>query len=206
MKKGSSLFAKRRPQRGSKSDRPRRDAAAQPRTRRSAVSLRRDVGTGDHELVHPRCTRERDEDLQEVHQMVDAGEIDVAIDELRWLLTGCHDYIDAHQILGELSLADGDVRLARAHFGYAYDLGLRAMPDQDWRGTLPFRLSANRGFLMAAKGLALCLHNLGEADRAREVADRLIAFDPSDPLRVGAWLAQLSRETSEPAGDDAMQP
>jgi len=206
MKKDSFLSAKRRSQRDSKSDRPQRASSAPSRGRRSAVALRRDARTGEHELVHPRCARERAEDLQEVHQMVDAGEIDVAIDELRWLLTDCHDYIDAHQLLGELSLAGGDVRLARAHFGFAYDLGRQALPAEDWRGTLPFRLSANRGFLMAAKGLALCLHELGQNDLARDVAERLIAFDPSDPLRSAAWLARLSTESHQPGGSDNSQP
>jgi tetratricopeptide (TPR) repeat protein len=188
------LCAKRHSQRGSKPDRARTGPSAPSRGRKSAIALRREARSGDYELVHPHCVRERNEDLQEVHQMVDAGEIDVAIDELRWLLSDCHDFIDAHQLLGELSLADGDVQLARAHFGYAYDLGLKALPAEDWSGRLPFRMPANRGFLMAAKSLALCLSQLGQSDRARAVTERLIAIDPSDPLHAKQWLAQLPAE------------
>ena len=122
--------------------------------------------------------------------MIDAGELDVAIDELRWLLNGCPEFVEAHQLLGELALAEGDTRLARGHFGYAYDLGFAALPADDWPGTLPFRHPGNRAFLTAAKGLALCLYQLAEPGRAREIAERLVAFDPSDPLRVRAWLTQ----------------
>ena len=153
--------------------------------------MRRAGTAGDHELVHPRFALERADDLDEVQQMIEAGEIDIAIDELRWLLTDCHDFLDAHQLLGELHLADGDLQLARAHFGYAYDIGLAALPSADWRGTLPFRLPANRGFLTGAKGLAFCFQELGQADRARAVAEHLLALDPSDPLRVREWLARV---------------
>ncbi|HEY4313856.1 MAG TPA: hypothetical protein VGN12_30740 [Pirellulales bacterium] len=149
---------------------------------------------GEYELVHPPAARARAEDLEEVHQMIDADEIEIAVDELRWLLTGCTDFLEAHQLLGELALADGDARLARAHFGYAFDIGLGALPSDDWSGKLPFRLPGNRSFLTAAKGLAHCLNEIGQPDRGRAVALRLLRFDPSDPLRVTAWIAQLPPE------------
>ena len=159
--------------------------------RRSTVSVRSTERTGEFELVPPACALERAEDLEEVHQMIDAGENDIAVDELRWLLNDCPDLLEAHQLLGELALVDGDVRLARAHFGYAFDIGLKALPQERWRGTLPFRLPANRSFLTAIKGLAHCLNEIGEANSAREVGRQLMAFDPSDPLRVASWLATL---------------
>ncbi len=159
--------------------------------RGSSLKLRPADQAWEFELVHPPCAIERADDLEEVHQMIDAGEADVAIDELRWLLSGCADFVEAHQLLGELALADGDAQLARAHFGYAFDIGLAALPSEAWKGALPFRLPGNRSFLTATKGLALCLHEIGQSDRAREVGKRLLAFDPSDPLRVAAWLAQL---------------
>lgn len=161
--------------------------------RASSVKLRRTERPYEFELVHPACARERADDLEEVHQMIDGGESEIAVDELRWLLSGCADFIEAHQLLGELALTDGDTRLARAHFGYAYDIGLKALPSEAWAGALPFRLPGNRSFLTAAKGLALCLLEIGEPARAREVGQRLLRFDPSDPLRVGPWLEQLPK-------------
>ena len=105
--------------RGKKSgNRPQR---SQPAGQRSATSLRvRRRPTGEYELVHPRCAVERADDLEEVRKMIDAGEVDVAVDELRWLLSGCSDFVDAHRLLGELALSENDLPLARAHFGYAY--------------------------------------------------------------------------------------
>ena len=43
------------------------------------------------ELVHPRCALERAEDIEEVDQMVENGEMEIAVDELRWLLGGCSE-------------------------------------------------------------------------------------------------------------------
>src|SRR5262245_42144351 len=75
------------------------------------------------ELVHPRCALARADDMDDVRQMVEHGETEIAVDELRWLLNGCSDFIDAHRLLGELALGAEDFPLARGHFGYAFRLG-----------------------------------------------------------------------------------
>ena len=56
--------------------------------------------------------------------MIEAGETEVARDELQWLLGGCTDLIDAHKTLGEIALVEHDLPLARGHFGYAYQIGV----------------------------------------------------------------------------------
>ncbi|HEY1601989.1 MAG TPA: hypothetical protein VGG64_20470 [Pirellulales bacterium] len=198
------MSAKRRPQHNSKTGRAHGPAPAPSRSARPTLSVRRTGNPGEYELIHPHCAEQRAEDLEEVHQMIDGGELDIAVDELRWLLNGCPECLEAHKLLGELALSEGDTRLARAHFGYAFDLGMQAVPVEGLRGTLPFSLPANRGFLTAAKGLALCLYELHERDRAREVAERLIAADPTDPLRARDWLSQWPSEDGErPAQDGA---
>ncbi len=111
--------------------------------------------------------------------MLDAGEIDVAVDELRWLLQGCRELLEAHRLLGEIALSADDVPLARAHFGRAYDLALDALPKGGLRGTLPCGRDANRAFFEAGKGLVECLVQLGETELADEVVKRLLALDPS---------------------------
>jgi hypothetical protein len=139
------------------------------------------------ELVHPRCARVRAEDMEEVEAMLAAGETEVARDELRWLLQGCSDFIAAHRLLGELAMEENDLPLARAHFGYAYQIGLRALPARGLPGPLPYDLPANRAFLESAKGLAWCLRQLGEGKLAQLVAENLLRWDPSDPLGVRGW-------------------
>jgi hypothetical protein len=136
------------------------------------------------ELVQPRCARDRHDDLEEVRKMVDAGEIDVAVDECRWLLQGCSDCLDAHRILGEIALGEHDLPLARGHFGYAYRLGVKALERAGARGPLPYRLKANQGFLEAAKGLAWCLKEMNKPELAAEVVETMLGCDPSDPLGV----------------------
>ena len=155
-------------------------AKEKPSTSRLAVSRAED---GSLELRHPRCARARAEDLQEVSQMIAAGENEIATDELRWLLADCHDFLAAHKLLGDLAIADNDIRLARGHFGYAYQIGLQAI-EQAGVKLLPFARPANQPFFEAGKGLAGCLLKLGQRGLAREVIRRLLELDPSDPSNV----------------------
>lgn len=164
------------------------------RRRRTTVRVRRRPGERGWELVHPRCVQERMEDLEEVQQMLAAGEVEIAIDELRWLLDGCGDFIAAHRLLGELALADGDLKLARGHFGYAYEIGLSALPPRGFEGPLPHRLAANQPLLESAKGLAWCLHELGKNKLARRVLVQLLLLDSTDPLGVRAWQSAWQGE------------
>lgn len=138
---------------------------------------------GSWKFQHPRCAQTRGDDLDEVLQMIAAGEMEIARDELRWLLADCHDFLAAHKLLGDVALADNDVRLARGHFGYAYQIGLQAI-DRAGAKTMPFRHAANQPFHEAGKGLAMCLLKLGKRGLARDVIRRLLELDPSDPLNV----------------------
>ena len=145
-------------------------------------------GEDAFELVHPPCAERRAEDLEEVRAMLKVGEVDLAIDELRWLLEGCGSFLEAHAMLGEIALADGDLALARGHFGRAYEIGREAIPEKGLAGPLPYARPANRAFFEAGKGLAQCLHQTGESRPAAEVVEQLLALDPSDPLELRELL------------------
>ena len=146
-------------------------------------------------LVHPRSVRDRSEDLEEVQAMIAAGEIDIAIDELRWLLAGCSEMISAHFLLGKLAVeADRDLPLARAHFGFGYELGLQALQREKMPSPLSAGHPANQPFYDAGRGLAWCLHALGKPRLALEVVVQLRACDPGDPLGLQAWIDQIKRE------------
>lgn len=127
--------------------------------------------------------------------MLDAGEDEIAKDELRWLLEGCSDFIEAHRLLGELAAAAGDTKLARAHFGYAFDLGVAAIPSKGLRGSLPYARPANQSFFEAAKGLAWALAELKAPERAAKVLDVMLQLDPSDPLGARAMREKLTPAT-----------
>ncbi len=142
------------------------------------------------ELVHPRCAVERAEDLEEVQKMLAAGELDVARDECRWLLDGCTDCLEAHRLLGEIALAEGDLPLARGHFGYAYRLGAQAIERSGGSGPWPFDLPSNRAFFESAAGLIRCLHELSKPEMADEVVSFVLGCDPNDPLRLGGCPGQ----------------
>jgi hypothetical protein len=102
-------------------------------------------------------------------------------------------------MLGELALAEGDFKLARGHFGYAYEIGLSAFPAGGLDGPLPYRLPANRALLEAGKGLAWSLHELAKVKLALRVVEQLLKCDPTDPLNVRPWQEAWSREAATTA-------
>ncbi len=142
-------------------------------------------------FVHPRCVRDRAEDLEEVQAMIDAGETDVAFDELRWLLSGCSEFIAAHALLGDLAQAAGDLPLARGHYGAGYQLGLQTLRRANLPKPLLYSQPANQPFFEAGRGLILSLEKLGKREMAEEVVRALVEFDPSDPLRLRAMFDEL---------------
>jgi hypothetical protein len=142
--------------------------------------------------VHPACVRERAEDLDEVREMIEAGEFDVATDELRWLLADCHDFIAAHALLGELALETAnDLPLARGHFGAGYQIGLQALRRAGMPKPLLYSQPANRPYFAAGRGLAGCLARLDKLDMAKEVVSKLVELDPSDPLKLRTMLDDI---------------
>ena len=136
------------------------------------------------EFVHPRCARRRRADMEEVEAMVEAGETEVARDELVWLLSECPDFLDAHVHLGLIALEEEDPKLARGHFGRAYELCLRALEAVESPQLLPYALDGNRPFYEAAKGLVHCLLDMGRQKVAKDVCKRIASLDPSDPLAI----------------------
>jgi hypothetical protein len=156
------------------------------------VGVERSRGGHGWTLVHPRCVRECAEDLDEVREMIAAGESDVAIEELRWLLETCSEFIEAHYLLGRLAVeAADDASLGRAHFGFGYQLGLRALERAGNPTPVPALHPANRPFYDAGRGLAWCLAELGKRDMALEVVERLSACDPADPLGIRPWIDEI---------------
>jgi len=140
------------------------------------------------EVVQPRCARKRREDIEEVEAMVEAGETEIARDELVWLLSECPDFLEAHVHLGLIALEEEDPKLARGHFGRAYELCLRAMEAAGNPRPLPYALAGNKPLHEAAKGLVHCLLETGKRSLAADVCRRLGPLDPTDPLGIARLL------------------
>ena len=162
------------------------------RSNKNSLSLERAQSGNAWVFSHPREVRECAEDLDEVREMIAAGETDVAVDELRWLLGMCHEMLAAHFLLGKIAVeANSDTALGRGHFGAGYQLGLQA-----WRRAgepTPVAAShpANRVFFDCGRGLVWCLHQLQLNDMAIEVVEQLLVLDPNDPLALKGWLDEL---------------
>lgn len=160
--------------------------------RAPAVTARR-LSSGDAwVLVHPGCARERAEDIDEVRAMIDGGELEVAAEELQWLLSGCPDFVQAHVLLGEIAIAlHNDLPLARGHFGVAYQLGEKAFAYSGAKGTAPANQPANWPWFAAARGLAWTLEKLGKPDTANQIVSAAMKWDPSDPLEIRNLMDEL---------------
>jgi len=168
--------------------RPSRKSHGSPR----GVSVERARSGQGWTLTHPACVRESAEDLEEVREMIAAGETDVAVDELRWLIKSCTDMIEAHFLLGKVAVeTGGDIALGRAHFGFGYQLGARALQRAGNPAPLPALHPANRPFFDAGRGLAWCLTELSKREMALEVVEHLLRCDPADPLNLRAWIEEI---------------
>ncbi|AMV38264.1 tetratricopeptide repeat protein [Planctomyces sp. SH-PL62] len=143
--------------------------------RQSPIGLRR-VDEGIYELVHPACVEETDLDYQEGLEIWKAGDPDEARDALRFALEGCPDNLWVHVALGDLALKEfRDPRLAQGHYGYAFELVHRTLPE-DLDGRLPRDRAPNRPFFDALQGLIACLQAIGEgreADALQKLLEKL---------------------------------
>jgi len=186
---------KRRDPRSNSGNRPPNGSRRRPPSNKTAIDVSRIAGGHGWMLVHPPCVRERSEDLEEVRKMLAAEEHDAARDELRWLLEGCSELIEAHFLLGKLAVeVDGDIPLGRGHFGIGYQLGVRARQRRGEPLPMPALHPANRFFFDAGRGLAWCLNELGKGEMAAEVVAYLLGCDPADPLRLRGWIDELQAD------------
>jgi len=147
-------------------------------------------------LQAPICAVDRKEDLEEVHRMIAGGELEIARDELLYLVSDCRGFLEAHNLLGELALEENDVALARGHFGFAYEIGLDSLP-KGFRGILPANTDYNQPFFLAGRGLARCLIARGKRDDGREVLRQLLRFDPREEI-VKSLLKELEERENSP--------
>jgi hypothetical protein len=134
------------------------------------------LSEGEFELIHPTKVEETREDYDEGIELWKEGDPESARDALRYALSACHANLWAHVALGRIALADfRDPSLARGHFGYAFELGQRALP-RDFSGRLPADRPANQPFYEALDGLVECLKALGqhgECEALRKLRARL---------------------------------
>jgi hypothetical protein len=177
----------------SKNSRPSGEGQGKPSRRASGVGVARARSGQGWVLTHPPCVREAAEDLEEVRAMIAAGETDVAVDELRWLVSACTEMIEAHFLLGKLAAETaGDLPLARGHFGFGYELGAKAIARAGNAAPLAALHPANRPFFDAGRGLAWCLNELDKRDIALEVLAELLRCDPTDPLGLRGWIDEIN--------------
>jgi len=167
--------------------------------------LERGISGDTWVFAHPRLVRECREDLDEVRQMMDEGEVEIATEELRWLLGNCHEILEAHFLLGKIAVeSSNDLALGRGHFGAGYQLGLTAWRRAGKPEPLHALHPSNRIFFDCGRGLAWCLHHLDKTELALEIVEQLLQFDKNDPLGLTSWLDEMKTAGKEMVSLDAM--
>jgi hypothetical protein len=194
--------------RGAKSSRPRKHQGKLPKP---DSARKRDDDGGERRLPlkwltrgrdvlilqEPHCALDRAEDLDEVHNMLAEGESDIARDELLFLVSDCRAFFDAHNLLGRLAAEEGNLPVARGHYGFVYESVLQGLP-HGFRGRLPATAGYNRAFFEGGHGLARVLVALEEFTEAGQVLKRLESFDPED--EATRELREEWEELSRPGG------
>jgi len=199
-KKGRSQDSRGRGPRRPRPKPPSADAGLPIAADSTRLQLRR-IDGNRFALQPPICAIDRQEDLDEVRNMIAGGELEIARDELLYLVSDCRGFLDAHNLLGELALEENDISLARGHFGFAYEIGLDSLP-AGFRGILPATRDYNRPFFLAGRGVARCLIARGQRAEGREVLEKLARFDPREE-HIQSLLAELAaaeREKKSPPG------
>ena len=154
---------------------------------RQSVGVRRSSDGRGWVFVHPRGARERAEDLEEVREMIEAGETDVAIDELRWLVERLQRIHRGPRAVGRAGTGRGRLRARPRTLrlrGAARPQGAPAGEGELARS--PYSQPANRAFYEAGRGLATSLVKLGMTEKAVDLVEDLVRLDPSDPLKLRA--------------------
>jgi hypothetical protein len=151
-----------------------------PSSGRGPIRVRR-IGGEDFEFIHPHGVLEAELDYEEGIELWKAGDPESARDALRYALSAYHDNIWIHVALGQIALVEfHDPALARGHFGYAFELANRALP-QGFKGRLPRERPNNRPFYEAIDGLIQSLEALGrraDVDSFKALASRLASGSP----------------------------
>lgn len=130
-------------------------------------------------FLEPITAIDRKEDIDEVRNMIAGGELEIARDELLYLVSDCRGFLEAHNLLGELALEEGDVSLAQGHYGFAYEIGVDSLPP-GFRGILPANKEYNPAFFLAGRGVARCLIARAQLEKGREVLEQLARLDPRE--------------------------
>jgi hypothetical protein len=99
-------------------------------------------------------------------------------------------------LLGELAVSEGDLPLARGHFGAGYQLGLQTLRRAGMPKPLLYSQPANRPFFEAGRGLVWSLEKLGKSTMTDEIVETFLQLDPSDPMHLRAIVDEVRRDGS----------
>ena len=137
------------------------DPAGASSPKRSEIRLRQVPGKQQWELVHPRSVRDRAEDLEEVRSMIDARRGGDRHRGAPLALGWLHRFYRGSQDPRRVGPDGGRLQACPAHFGYAWDIGIAALPDRGLSGPLAYERPAESAVFRSGQGTRLEPDSIG---------------------------------------------
>ena len=124
----------------------------------------------------------------------DADEIDdqdLAYKELLKITNDDPEFIDAYNSLGWWELNFYNYGNALNYFETAYRIGSKLIP-KEFKGTILWGFLHNRPFLRAMHGLGLVYEYMGEYEKAVNIYDKVLKYNPNDNQGVRALAIETN--------------
>lgn len=130
---------------------------------------------------HGADEREADDQLDTLLDQRDGGSLSQKRFQsaLAALVEQFPNFIDGHAHFGFVMLEQGKIKQALEACERGLSIGFAAIP-RNYRGRIEWPWLENRPFLRAAHGLALCYQKLGRRDKAIEMMEHMLRWNPGD--------------------------
>ncbi len=117
--------------------------------------------------------------------------MDLRFDELQAIITEDREFFDAYNSLGWYEWELFNYGSAFNYFFTAYEIGSKLIP-KDFDGTINWGFLENRPFLKTMHGLGLTYEFVREYERADQIFDQLLKYNPGDNQGIRALAIETN--------------
>lgn len=121
----------------------------------------------------------------------DIDDHDLAFRKLSKIIGDDPEFIDAYNSAGRWELYLNNHGNALTYFDTAYRIGSKLIP-KEFKGTIPWEFLDNRPFLRAMHGLGLTYEHIGEYEKAANIYDKMLKYNPNDNQGIRALAIETS--------------
>lgn len=123
-------------------------------------------------------------------EIIESGDTQKALNQLRSIIKKDPEFIDAYNSFGAYFYEKGNPRKRLEYYSKAYQIGQRVIPNA-FTGRIPWIQLENRPFLRSMHGLGLCYIYEMQRDKAIDLFERLLRYNPNDNQGVRCIIGDL---------------